>query len=95
MSQIVNLRDDLPGAAAMLCRDTIMQNDPFQDALTHLEGAIARLESVAQAPAPDARLAALERRHDRLRTGTVEALARLDRLIADATPGVGSGGNNG
>ena len=86
MRQIVNLRDGLRGATAMLCRDTDMQNDPFQQALGHLEAAIDRLEGVAKAAPPDARLAALEARYDRLRDGAAEALARLDRLIGGAIP---------
>ena len=63
-----------------------MQNDPFRQALGHLEEAISRLEQVAQAPAPDARLAALAQRHDRLRAGATAAIARLDQLIGDAVP---------
>jgi hypothetical protein len=86
MGQIVNLLDGLRGAMAMLCPDTNMQNDPFHQALGHLEAAIDRLETVARAPAPDARLAALEQRHTRLRDGAAEALARLDRLIGSAVP---------
>lgn len=65
-----------------------MQNDPFRQALGHLEDAIDRLETVAHAPAPDAQLAALQARHDHLREGAGEALARLDRLIDSATPPV-------
>jgi len=86
MRQIVNLCDRLRAATAMLCRRGDMQNDPFHQALGQLEAAIDRLETVARAPAPDARLAALEQRHHRLRTGATEALARLDRLIDGAIP---------
>jgi len=90
MRHIVNLRDGpndgLRGITAMLCRDIDMQNDPFQQALGHLEEAIDRLEGVARPSAPDARLAALQARHDRLRGGATAALARLDRLIGGATP---------
>jgi hypothetical protein len=91
MPQIVNLCDGLPGAAAMLCRCLDMQNDPFRQALGHLEDALDRLETVARAPAPDARLTALQARHDHLRKSTGEALARLDRLIGSVTPAAEGG----
>jgi hypothetical protein len=84
MPQIVNLCDGLRGAAAMLCRAVDMQDDPFPQALSQLAAAVDRLEAVAQTPAPDARLALLQARHDRLREAAAAALARLDRLIDDA-----------
>ncbi len=86
MRQIVNLCDGLRGAAAMLCPCTDMQDDPLQQALSQLEAAIDRLDSVARPAASDARLAAIEARHNRLRDGAAEALARLDRLIGTAAP---------
>ena len=65
-------------------RLVIMDNERFNRALGRLHAAIDQLEQV-DPPAPsgmsDARLAALEARHRRLRDGTSEALARLDRLI--------------
>jgi hypothetical protein len=61
-----------------------MESEPFHQALRHLEDAVARLERVARAAAPDARLAALEERHRRLREGATAALERLDRLIGSA-----------
>ena len=70
----------------MLCPGTDMHDDPFHQALGHLEAALDRLEAVARAPATEARLAALEQRHTRLRDGAAEALARLDRLIGGALP---------
>ena len=68
-------------AVVLLCLSPIMENERFTQALCRIEAAIDRIEQAAQAPAPDARLAALEERHRRLRDGTGEALARLDRLI--------------
>jgi hypothetical protein len=62
-----------------------MTNERFTDALSRLEAAAARLEAIAVA-APVASgevgLAELEARHRKLRAGTADALARLDRLIA-------------
>lgn len=58
-----------------------MESERFKQALGRIEAAIDRIERAAQAPVPDARLAALEERHRKLREGTGEALARLDRLI--------------
>lgn len=58
-----------------------MESERFNQALGRIEAAIDRIEKAARAPAPDARLAALEERHRKLRDGTSEALARLDRLI--------------
>ena len=63
-----------------------MESASFQQALGHLETAIARLERVAQAPRPDARLAALEARHARLREGAGAAIERLDQLIGTTPP---------
>ena len=74
-------------AVVLLCLLPIMESERFTRALGRIEAAIDRLEQVAQAPVPDARLAALEERHRKLREGTGEALARLDRLIdLAATP---------
>lgn len=59
-----------------------MESERFQRALGRLEAAVERLEKCPSAAASgDDRLAALEGRYTRLRTGTEAALARLDRLI--------------
>jgi len=67
----------------------VMESEPFQQALRHLEDAVSRLERVARAPAPvtapDPRLVALEERHRRLRDAATAALERLDRLIGTAS----------
>jgi len=66
----------------------IMDNERFNKALGRLHAAIERVEQAAVATptgAPDARLAELEARHQRLRDGTSDALARLDRLIDSAS----------
>jgi hypothetical protein len=62
-----------------------MTNERFTDALCRLEAAAVRLEAIAVMPpvaSGDERLADLEERHRKLRAGTADALARLDRLIA-------------
>jgi hypothetical protein len=69
-------------------RFVIMDNERFNKALGRIEAAIARLEQAGPAiasSAVDARLAELEARHRRLRDGTSDALARLDRLIDSAS----------
>ena len=58
-----------------------MENERFNQALGRIEAAIDRIEQAVDAPEPDARLAALEERHRKLREGAGEALTRLDRLI--------------
>lgn len=58
-----------------------MESERFKQALSRIEAAIDRIEQAVEAPVPDTRLAALEARHRKLREGTGEALARLDRLI--------------
>ena len=64
-----------------------MESERFKQALSRLEAAIDRVEVALRDPAADARLAVLEERHRKLRDGTTEALARLDRLIdAASTP---------
>lgn len=65
-------------------RLVIMDNERFNRALGRLHAAIDQLEQIdppASSGMSDARLAALEVRHQRLRDGTSDALARLDRLI--------------
>lgn len=63
-----------------------MANDRVQSALSRIEAAIDRIEaqprSAALGPA-DADLADMDlvERHERLRTQTAAALARLDRLL--------------
>ncbi len=68
-------------AVVLLCLFSIMESERFKQALGRIEAAIDRLERAARPPVPDARLAVLEERHRKLREGTGEALARLDRLI--------------
>ncbi len=71
-----------------------MGSERFNQAIGRLETAIERLESLASTPSADGSLAALnalEERHRRLREGTSDALARLDRLIG-ATPAPASKG---
>jgi hypothetical protein len=65
-----------------------MDNERFNKALGRIEAAIGRLEqagTAAPSGAADARLTELEARHQRLRDGTSDALARLDRLIDSAS----------
>jgi hypothetical protein len=76
-----------------------MPNARFTNALSRLEAAAMRLEALAHAAPSDRRasaesgdsagpeLQALAERHRRLRAGTAEALARLDRLIAGGGEG--------
>ncbi|MGN6123123.1 MAG: hypothetical protein ACTHOJ_09215 [Sphingomonas oligoaromativorans] len=69
-------------------RFVIMDNERFNKALGRIEAAIERLEQAgpaAPSAAVDTRLAELEARHQRLRDGTSDALARLDRLIDSAS----------
>jgi len=70
-----------------------MPNERFIHALSRLEAAATRLEALTHVPltpgtpggeGPDV---ALAERHRRLRAGTAEALARLDRLIANGGKG--------
>ena len=64
-----------------------MESERFKQALGRLEAAIDRLDKIAHVPTADARLAALEQRHGKLRAGASDALTRLDRLIdAAAAP---------
>ena len=73
-------------------RLVIMDNERFNRALGRLHAAIDQLEQIdpsAPSGMSDARLAALEVRHQRLRDGTSEALARLDRLIDGAADAPG------
>jgi len=68
----------------VLCQCMTMESEHFQRALGRLEAAVERLEQAAgpiAAGSGDARLAALQARHARLRDGATQALARLDRLI--------------
>ncbi|MBA2933248.1 hypothetical protein HZF05_03985 [Sphingomonas sp. CGMCC 1.13654] len=61
-----------------------MESEHFQRALGRLEAAVERVERATgnvSTGSDDARLAALESRHRKLRDGATEALARLDRLI--------------
>lgn len=66
-------------------RFVIMDNERFNKALGRIEAAIERLEQAGPAAAVDTRFAELEARHQRLRDGTSDALARLDRLIDSAS----------
>jgi hypothetical protein len=61
-----------------------MTTERFTHALSRLEAAAARLEAltVQSTPSGAAADADLAMRHERLRAGTMDALARLDRLIA-------------
>ena len=69
-----------------------MPDERLVIAIGRLERALARIESMPDAPLPapagiaDADYAALEARHQRLREGAAAALAGLDRLIGTGTP---------
>ena len=89
----------LPEALTLLCLSIHMPNARFTNALSRLEAAATRLEALAHAASPyggasaksadsaTPELQALAERHRRLRAGTAEALARLDRLIAGGGEG--------
>lgn len=64
------------GRAASVRR---MVSERFLTAVARIEAALDRIETAAQAATVDPELPA---RHERLRAGTAEALARLDALIA-------------
>ena len=89
----------LPEALTLLCLSIHMPNARFTNVLSRLEAAVMQLEALARAAPPFTgasaengdsaapELQALAERHRRLRAGTAEALARLDRLIAGGGEG--------
>ncbi|PXA87559.1 hypothetical protein DMC47_31655 [Nostoc sp. 3335mG] len=69
-----------------------MESEHFQRALGRLEAAVERVERAAgnlPTGSGDARLAALEARHAKLKDGATQALARLDRLIEGSQENLG------
>lgn len=65
-----------------------MEEDRSSRALARIEQALARIEAAARAPrapapaaAPDGDLAALQARHDRLKSAVQGSLEQLDQLI--------------
>jgi hypothetical protein len=59
-----------------------MPSERFLTALSRIEAAAQRLEAMAARAVPAAGEPDLADRHERLRAGTAEALARLDAMIA-------------